>query len=130
MRAVLWTTQRLEEIRGFADRVTLLRAGRVRFAGSVNELMAHAQARRFVLRLGRVGPALEAERLNRHLDKAAGIEPVAGELEHWLLTLRDGTLLGDAIATLSAAGVPVLACHRERPEIEDAFVSMNGEAAT
>ena len=50
--AVLWTTQRLDEIRGFADRVTLLREGRVRFCGTVNELMAHAQARRFVLRLG------------------------------------------------------------------------------
>ena len=128
--AVLWTTQRLEEIRGFADRVTLLRAGRLRFEGSVNELMAHAQARRFVLRLGGAGAPGRSVQLNRHLGEAAAIEPVAGELEHWLLTLREDTLLGDAIATLSAAGVPVLACHRERPEIEDAFVSMNGNTAT
>jgi ABC-2 type transport system ATP-binding protein len=41
--AVLWTTQRIEEIAGFADTVTVLSDGRVRFAGSVQELMAHAQ---------------------------------------------------------------------------------------
>jgi ABC-type multidrug transport system ATPase subunit len=33
--AVIWTTQRREEIRGFADRVTLLTAGQVRFGGTV-----------------------------------------------------------------------------------------------
>jgi ABC-2 type transport system ATP-binding protein len=38
--AVVWATQRVEEISGFADRVTLLSAGRVRFTGSVIELLA------------------------------------------------------------------------------------------
>jgi ABC-2 type transport system ATP-binding protein len=38
--AVVWATQRVEEISGFAHRVTLLSAGRVRFTGSVVELLA------------------------------------------------------------------------------------------
>ena len=38
--AVVWATQRVEEINGFANRVTLLSAGRVRFTGSVAELLA------------------------------------------------------------------------------------------
>ncbi|HWI07606.1 MAG TPA: ABC transporter ATP-binding protein [Solirubrobacteraceae bacterium] len=38
--AVLWTTQRIDEIRGFADAVTFLHQGAVRFAGSVTELIA------------------------------------------------------------------------------------------
>jgi ABC-2 type transport system ATP-binding protein len=38
--AVIWATQRIDEIGGFAKRVTLLSAGRVRFAGSVDELLA------------------------------------------------------------------------------------------
>ena len=40
--AVLWTTQRIEEIRGFARTVTFLREGRVRFTGTVAELLAQA----------------------------------------------------------------------------------------
>jgi ABC-2 type transport system ATP-binding protein len=38
--AVVWTTQRVEEISAFADRVTVLSAGRVRFRGTVDELLA------------------------------------------------------------------------------------------
>jgi ABC-2 type transport system ATP-binding protein len=38
--AVVWATQRVDEIVGFAHRVTLLAAGRVRFSGSVGELLA------------------------------------------------------------------------------------------
>jgi ABC-2 type transport system ATP-binding protein len=38
--AVVWTTQRVDEISGFANRVTVLSGGRVRFTGSVGELLA------------------------------------------------------------------------------------------
>jgi ABC-2 type transport system ATP-binding protein len=38
--AVVWATQRVEEISGFANCVTLLSAGQVRFTGSVGELLA------------------------------------------------------------------------------------------
>jgi ABC-2 type transport system ATP-binding protein len=125
--AVLWTTQRLDEIRGFAERVTLLREGRVAFAGSVNELMARAGARRFVLRLGAAPGARDRGRLGLCLGDAAHIEPVEAEDgEHWVLTLRGETVLGEAVAALASAGVPVLACHRERSEIEDAFVALSG----
>ncbi len=54
--AVLWTTQRIDEIRGFADRVTLLREGEVAFSGTVPELMAHAIPRRYLLRIQNGGP--------------------------------------------------------------------------
>ncbi len=40
--AVVWATQRLDEIRGFAGSVTLLHEGRVRFAGSVPALLEHS----------------------------------------------------------------------------------------
>jgi ABC-type multidrug transport system ATPase subunit len=38
--AVVWATQRVDEIGDFAHRVTLLSGGRVRFTGSVGELLA------------------------------------------------------------------------------------------
>ena len=121
--AVLWTTQRLDEIRGFADRVTLLGEGRVRFNGSVHELIARAQARGFVLR---VGGRSDAERARGAL-AAGALTALDGD--HWLLTLGDGEVLGDAIAALAGAGVAVLGCHRERSEVEDAFVSLSARTA-
>jgi ABC-2 type transport system ATP-binding protein len=125
--AVLWTTQRIDEVRGFADRVTLLREGRVGFAGSVNGLMAHAEARRFVLRLGGDLDTSDALRLDRDLSGLAELRPLESSGgEHWLLTLHEQRVLGEAIAALASAGVPVLGCHRERSEVEDAFVSLSG----
>jgi ABC-2 type transport system ATP-binding protein len=41
---VLWATQRLDELRDFADAVTLLAGGRVRFRGTVQALAARAVA--------------------------------------------------------------------------------------
>jgi ABC-2 type transport system ATP-binding protein len=40
--AVLWATQRLEELRGFAGQVTLISSGRAAFRGSVEALAAQA----------------------------------------------------------------------------------------
>lgn len=125
--AVLWATQRIDEVRGFADRVTLLRAGRVRFAGSVAALIAAAEARRFVLRLGHAGDVESRPALAEALGDGAALERL--DDDHWLLALRGGTVLGDAVAALAGAGVPVLACHRERSEIEAAFVALAAEEA-
>jgi ABC-2 type transport system ATP-binding protein len=122
---VLWATQRIDEIRGFATGVTLLRAGRVAFSGSVPSLMAHAQARHFVVRLD----------LHHHDDGRAA-NAVTGALatsceisrldeQHWRLELSEGTVLGDAIAALAGAGVAVIGCHRERSELEEAFMALS-----
>jgi ABC-2 type transport system ATP-binding protein len=126
--AVLWTTQRIDEVRGFADRVTLLAAGRVRFAGSVPELMARAETRRFVLQVGRNGTAPAHGALAAALGGRATVAPLDGD--HWVLSLGDGTLLGDAVGALAAGGVPVLTCHRERSEIEDAFLALSEGAGS
>ena len=60
--AVVWATQRLEEIRGLADRVTLLHRGRVEFAGGVHELSALARPRDHVIRLTNGRPSDAAVR--------------------------------------------------------------------
>jgi ABC-type multidrug transport system ATPase subunit len=125
--AVLWATQRIDEIRGFADRTTLLGSGQVRFTGSVPALMAHAKARRFVLRLEPRPAQAPPVALQAVLGRSATIVPLDGE--HWILTLGDRTLLGDAIAMLAGAGVGVLGCHRERSELEEAFVALSRNEA-
>jgi ABC-type multidrug transport system ATPase subunit len=129
--AVLWATQRLDEIRGFADEVTLLAQGRAAFQGTVPELMAQTISRRYLLRLRN---ARAAARPVEHVGRVAlgdlgtldcfGMPPS----EHYLLALREDVVLGDAVAALAAAHVDVLACREERSELEEAFLAVAGAA--
>jgi ABC-2 type transport system ATP-binding protein len=129
--AVLWTTQRIEEIRGFADKVTFLAGGRVHFAGAVADLLARATGRRFVLRVARRAggpgePPLDA--LRAACAGRAAVDP-APDAGHLCIELADGVALGDVVAAVSAAGAVVLDCRRERSEVEDAFLALAGKAA-
>lgn len=126
--AVVWATQRVEEIRGFANTVTLLEEGKPRLQGTVAELLARAGARRFLVRLGPNGtgrtPALDE--LERTLDAAGRIVSASPSEGTYLIALSDGATLGDALGALLAADVTVLACQHERPEVEEAFLALVG----
>ena len=129
--AVVWATQRIDEIRGFADAVTLLDRGETCFQGTVAELMAHAVPRRYLLRLRNGRPTEEDLRpaLARILADKATISSASDEdTEYYTLTLADGIVLGDALASLTDAGIDVIACREERSEIEEAFLSLTGES--
>jgi ABC-2 type transport system ATP-binding protein len=122
--AVLWATQRVEEVRGFAEQVTLLERGSAWFAGTVSELLARAGARRFVVSLapngsGSLPPAAD---LAAALDGVGHVSPTGGDDASYVLALDDSTTLGDAIGALLAAGVAVVGCRHERPEVEEAFL--------
>ncbi len=124
---IAWATQRVEEIRGFADTVTLLHQGRVRFSGSVAQLGALSVAQRYMVRLRNgtlAGVALQ-DALREALGGMAAASPDAsGDDEHYTLVLGDGVLLGDVMAALAAARFQVLSCQEERPEIEEAFLRL------
>jgi len=128
--AVLWATQRVEEVRGFADRVTLLERGRARFQGTVAELIARAGARRFVISIGAngTGSLPEPAVLERALGAAGRIAPAAAGDGTYLLALADDATLGAALRALLEADVDLLACRHERPEVEEAFLALLGEA--
>jgi ABC-2 type transport system ATP-binding protein len=130
--AVVWTTQRLDEIRGFADRVTLLNEGRVAFQGTVPALVEHAVPRRYLVRLRNgvaPGPELEAEARSA-LHGLAAVAPAAGPAsEQYLVTLADAAVLGDAVTALERSAIQVLSCTHERSEIEEAFLSLTRSAA-
>jgi ABC-2 type transport system ATP-binding protein len=130
--AALWATQRIEEIRGFADRVTLLREGEVAFTGSVSALADEVPVRRHLVRLGsdsRTGFPMQAA-LQRSLGSVATITSSGNEdyKNEYVLELADGAVLGDALAMLSSAGVQVLSCRDERPELEEAFIQLTGQS--
>ena len=127
---VLWATQRIEEIRGFARRVTVLHKGTVRFTGSVGEFLAAVPGQRFVLQLH----AEEAD--GRSVSERAktlleGVALVAGgddnRADHTLIALREGMTLGRALGVLLDAKIDVLACREERSEVEEAFMQLIAE---
>jgi ABC-2 type transport system ATP-binding protein len=123
--AVVWATQRLEEIVGFANAVTLLDEGQVRFLGSVPQLMAIAAPRRFVIHLGDAEPRVPLSRARAALAESAEIIAVDEvSREHVVLELAEGVVLGDAVAALTAAGIQVLSCREERSTIEEAFMRL------
>jgi ABC-2 type transport system ATP-binding protein len=130
---IVWATQRIDEIRGFADRVTLLAGGRVRFAGTVPELIAQAVSRRYVvhLRNGGVEQARGQDVLSRALAGLGSIFAAAGEGgEHYLLALKEDALLGDALAKVREAGFQLIGCRDERSEVEEAFLTLTRDAPT
>ena len=126
--AVLWATQRVEEVRGFADRVTLLERGRARFQGTVSELLARAGTRRFVVVLGTNGGGRlnDASELSAALGQAGRIAALEGDDGTHLLVLAEQASLGEALGALLASGATVLGCRQERPEVEDAFLQLVG----
>jgi ABC-type multidrug transport system ATPase subunit len=125
--AVVWATQRLDEIRGFADEVTLLDRGEVRFNGTVAQLMAESVARTFLLQL-RNGTADETALLPAARSALGGLATIGassnGTLDNYVMSLREGVTVGEAVSSLTARGIQVLGCWQERSEIEDAFLHL------
>jgi ABC-2 type transport system ATP-binding protein len=130
--AVVWATQRLDEIRGFADRVTVLDEGTCRFNGTVPDLMAQVTPSRYLLRLQNgSADAASLERIVRAaLSKQASVTTAGGRTDEFLVSLADGVVLGDALSSLIDARLLVLACREERSEIEEAFLHLTGGHAS
>jgi ABC-2 type transport system ATP-binding protein len=121
--AVIWTTQRVEEIRGFADHVTLLHTGTVRFQGTVPQLLAAVPRRRFLLRME---PGQDPVTLRSAVSGLAEVRE-GSDPEHIVLGVTEGQTLGGAIAALERAGVSVLACTEEGSGVEEAFLFLTRE---
>ena len=124
--AVVWATQRIDEIRGLAQDVTLLREGEVCYSGSVVKFAARVQVRKHVLRL-RSRTTLSPASLfpvRQLLAGLAVVETATDEPELFLVTLCDGHSLGDALSALTGAGVDVVSCREVQSEIEEAFVQL------
>lgn len=127
--AVIWATQRLDEIRGFADSVIMLDRGRVCFDGAVEELTATAGATRYILRTSPANgvPTTEAlARLDAALAGSAAVERLAGP-GLLRVTLTAGSAIGPVLAAATGAGLLVEDCTHELSAIEAAFLRMTGE---
>jgi ABC-2 type transport system ATP-binding protein len=122
--AVLWATQRVEELPGFADSVSLLERGQLRFTGSVGAFAAEAGGGRHLLRLD-AGGMQDLASLQAALGDRGRVEPARdADPSHVMLDLAGGVPLGAAIAALATVGANVVSCRDERPPIERAFLAM------
>jgi ABC-2 type transport system ATP-binding protein len=121
--AVLWTTQRLDELRNFADVVTVLTSGEVRYHGSVPGLMSLADVGSYLLRTG--GELTDVPMLPRALDAVLRPEPDLGP-DYLRLTLGPEGRLGEVITRLETDGIPVHGCAETRSSIEEAFLGLTG----
>lgn len=126
--AAIWTTQRVDEIRGFADRAVVLHRGEVRFDGSVPLLMSATVPRRYVVQLD-VATGGGADLLPRAEQALAGLAAIAAGGDgsrHCTMVLDGGVDLGEAVVALQRSGIRVLRCREERPELEEAFLHLTG----
>ena len=125
--AVVWATQRVEEIKEFADGVTVLDRGRVRFDGSVAALLAAAERRRYVLELRNGRPA-DPDLELRLQERLAGVGSIlrrpAAAADSFVLALSGEAVLGDALSLLLDAEVTVVSCRQELSEVEEAFMAL------
>jgi ABC-2 type transport system ATP-binding protein len=122
--AVIWATQRVEEIRAFADDVTLLDHGCVCFSGPVAGFLGHAIADRFVVRLLATEPTRTLADIAVCLEHIADVRPAGADGDQFLLEIRDGFFLGSALDALAAGGFTVVSCSEERPGAEAAFLRL------
>jgi ABC-2 type transport system ATP-binding protein len=125
--AVVWTTQRLDEIRGFADAVTVLDQGRTKFEGTVEDLMLTASARAYLLRLRTAGGPLgedEVQRASAAVGDRGVLSRAGSDREHFRLDLADRAVLGEVLIDLASAGAVVLDCAQQRSELEESFLRL------
>ena len=128
--AVLWTTQRVDEVPGFAHSATLLREGSVVFSGSPTELGAHAPRERYLLRIRTTETGVPPSLAAIQLTTGPGVEAAAArDLGFFVLAPRDPGDLGLAVARLVSAGYDVISCRQAHSEMEEAFLSLTGAAA-
>lgn len=119
--AVLWATQRVDEIQDTAATVTVLNHGRVQFSGTVDALAEAARSRRYRIEIaGEIPTTGDTNGLTERL------QPL-GRTGLYSFDLPLSVSLGRAIATLEELGVEVTACRLERPQLEDAFLALTEE---
>ncbi|MGH9195180.1 MAG: ABC transporter ATP-binding protein [Acidimicrobiia bacterium] len=125
--AVLWATQRLDEIRDFAGSVVVLAEGEVRYSGPVSHLSSVLPTRRYLLHVRHADtPERFLASARRALGDGASLEP--HDATRYVLGLRNGGVLGDAVMALSRSNAAVLSCNELRSDIEQAFLELTDTA--
>jgi ABC-2 type transport system ATP-binding protein len=122
---VMWATQRLEELPGLADTVSVIGGGGLRFQGALERLLAEATVRTFVVKTESSPTDTALEAVRTRLGGRSMVERLEGPGAPRLrVGLGEGDRLGTVIALLEAVGVRVVSCTEQEAEIRLAFKSV------
>ena len=120
--SVMWATQRIGELPGFADSVTVLDRGDVRFSGSVDDLAAQAGTKSYLVLIeGRVPTGM--------MELPWGALSSLDLRGRWRLELVQGVSLTEVFSELATRGITVVSCTEERPDVERGFLRLTGSDA-
>lgn len=123
--AVVWATQRLDEIRSFAHQVTVLGQGDVRFSGGVDELVKRALTRTYELQL--VNGSAPLSTLRTAIRGLGDLTSHPFYDSRLLLHMKADVALSDVFAEIERAGARVHSCAEARSDIEEAFLHLTEE---
>lgn len=123
--AVVWATQRLDEIRAFAHDVTVLGRGDVRFTGGVDELVKRALTRTYEIQL--VNGSASLSDLSEALEGMAELRSHPFYSDRFLLHTGQETALSDVFEGIERTGAKVHSCAEARSEVEEAFLHLTSE---
>ena len=128
--AVLWTTQRVDEVPDFAHSVTLLHQGTVAFKGSPAQLAARAPSDRYLIQVRSSDDETPAPLAAVQLAVGPGTPILpTNDAGYFLLAPRDPHGLGVAVARLVNGGFDVITCRQAQSEMEEAFMVLTRAAA-
>jgi ABC-2 type transport system ATP-binding protein len=124
---VLLTTQYLDEADQLAGRIAIIDHGRVIAEGTSGELKALVGAS--TLRLRVLDPEQRSD-AGRVLESVLG-EPAQLEPDPTTVSVRapDADRIGEVLAALSAAGVPVAELALGQPTLDEVFLALTGRPA-
>ncbi len=123
--AVLLSSHAISEVAALADRVTILAAGRVAFAGSVPELVARAPDPRHRMRTSDDTTALRLAADHPGVD--AAMDSATGRHDGALLLTASQPRLDSFVLRLGAAGVAVRRLDVATNPLESLFFSLTGQ---
>jgi ABC-2 type transport system ATP-binding protein len=124
---VLLTTQYLDEADQLADRIAVIEHGRLIAEGTSAELKASVGSGALKVRLREAGDRPEARRLLTHLlDAEVRADPDPTTIS---ARVSDPDSVGKALAELSRAGVSVTEFKLGQPSLDEAFLTLTGQAA-
>lgn len=127
-RAILFSTQILEEADIFAQRIYVLAGGRVLASGTPNELRGAVGDVSLRIRVGATASA-EAEAVLRDRVPDLGVARVDADVLVYVGPEMIRRHLQRTVDALHGAGLDLLELNAGRPSLEDAYVHFTGQAS-
>jgi len=130
-KSLIVTSHILPELSRICDTVAIITQGKLRAAGTLEQIMRQIRQRRLI-ELTVTDPAhvqTLARFLGEHLEQDAEVIASPTEAEVRCSTTADDEAVARLIASAVAAGIPVCGVHEVPLDLEDAFLEVTGLAA-